>query len=137
MFKLIKILNTGVNVPEIEKVACSTQLALDAGTCVLYDADRGEICLGDEIEVPAYIIAKNVKAGDGFALCYRISPEMVFEVPLIGSPHVVHNGLSLELALKSGHGAYAVTDTDGGPAKVYSTEGASKSGDKILITFNV
>ena len=36
MFKLIKILNTGVNVPEIEKIPCSTQLALDAGIGVSF-----------------------------------------------------------------------------------------------------
>ena len=62
---------------------------------------------------------------------------MIFEVPVIGAPTDLYNGLSVELMIESGHGAYAISDTDGGPAKIYSLEGATKPGDKVLVTFNV
>ena len=137
MFKLIKILNSGVNVPEIEKFPCAHGLELDAGSCVLYDNDRGEIYVGAEVSCPPFIVAKAVKKDDTFALCYRISPGMIFEVPVIGDPANISPGLSVELMIESGRGAYAISDTDGGPAKIYSLEGATKSGDKVLITFNV
>lgn len=136
MFKLIKILNTGVNVPEIEKISCPLELSLDAGTCVSYNSNYDEIYLGNEIDAPKYVLAKDIKQGDGYALCYRISPEMVFEVPIIGEPADVSNGLMVDLAIDEDHGAYAVTDTEGGPARIYSLEGAKKPEDKILVIFD-
>ena len=137
MFKLVKILNAGVNVPETEKFPCAKELSLDAGSCVLYDNERGELYVGTETSCPQFVLAKAVKKNDPFALCYRISPEMIFEVPVIGDPANLSPGMSVELMIESGHGAYAISDTDGGPAKIYSLEGASKYGDKVLVTFNM
>ena len=137
MFKLIKILNSGANVPEPEIRPCETNVAFDAGTCVVYDNSYDAIRICDQTAMPSHILAKNVKKGDSCALCYPISREMIFEVPLIGSPENVRAGRSLELVNEDGHGTYAVSDNDGGTAFVYSLEGATKSGDKVLVTFNV
>ena len=137
MFKLIKILNTGVNVPEPEQLPCETNLALDAGACVIYDSASNKIYSGDQTETPTHVLIKESKPGDSFALCYRISPDMIFEVPITGNPEVLRNGMSVELSLRNGHGAYAISDIADGPAKIYSLEGATKPGDKVLVTFNV
>ena len=137
MFKLIKILNTGVNVPEPELLPCETNVALDAGSCVVYNNSNNIIRACDHTSPPTHILVKDVKKGDAFALCYRVSSEMIFEVPLIGSPANVRIGMDAEFIIKDGHGAYAIGDNDGGAAIIYSLEGAKKSGDKVLVTFNV
>ena len=137
MFKLIKILNTGVNVPEPELLPSEINLALNAGACVVYNSNSNKIYSGDPAEAPTHILIKELKHGDSFALCYRISPDMIFEVPLIGSPANVHAGMSVEFIIEDGHGIYAISDNDSGPVTIYSLEGATKSGDKVLITFNV
>ena len=137
MFKLIKILNTGVNVPEPEQVGCNNALSLDAGTCVVYDESSGKIDLGNQNTTPTHVLVKAVKKGDSTALCYRITPEMIFEVPVIGDPSSLYVGISVELAIEANHGAYAVTDVEDGPAKLYSFSNATKHGDKVLVTFSV
>ena len=134
MFKLIKILNSGVNVPEPELLPCEANLVLDAGACVVYNSNSNKIYSGDQVEAPTHILIKGIKDSDKFALCYRISPDMIFEVPIIGNPASLHAGMTVEFALKDGLTAYAASDIAGGPAVIYSLEGATKSGDKILIT---
>lgn len=136
MFKLIKILNTGVNVPEIERFPCDPTVTLDAGTCLLYDSSCGMVGPGNESEPPTHILAKAINKGDTFALCYRVSPDMIFEAPLIGDPSSLFAGMSVELVVQSGRGICAVNDVEGGPAMIYSLENAKASGDKVLVTFS-
>ena len=137
MFKLIKILNTGVNVPEIEKFPCDPTVPLDVGSCVIYDPTCGMITPGSEADPPTHVLARAINEGDSLALCYRVSSEMIFETPIIGDPSSVFPGMSVGLAVESGHGVYAVTDVEEGPAMIYSLEGAKSSGDKVLVAFNV
>ena len=134
MFKLIKILNSGVNVPEPELLPCDFSFDVDAGCCVIFDHVRHLISVGDQTEPPTHILIQNAKKDDKTILCYRISPDMIFETPLIGSPAAIHAGMTVEFALKDALTAYAASDIAGGPAVIYSLEGATKSGDTILVT---
>ena len=134
MFKLIKILNMGANVPEPEMRPCDPNVPLKAGTCLMYDISHNMVYPNDQITYPSHVLIKDINKGDNFALCYRLSSNMVFEVPLIGNPANVCGGMTLELVCDD-NGAYAVSDKDGGPAFVYSIENATKSSDKVLVTF--
>ena len=136
MFKLIKIMNTGVNVPEIEKFPCDPHSPLDVGSCLLYDSSCGMVNASNETDPPTHILARAINKGDCWAYCYRVSPQMIFEVPVTGDPTALYNGMSVELLVESGHGVCTVTDTEGGPAMIYSTENAKVSGDKVLVTFS-
>lgn len=137
MFKLIKILNSGANVPEPELRPCEPNAVIDAGTCLVYDTLRNIVHACGPADTPTHLLIKDVKKGDNLALCYKLFNEMLFEAPIVGSPENVNVGMSVELAVEDGHGAYAISDNDGGSAVIYSLEGATKSGDKVLVTFNV
>ena len=137
MFKLVKIPNAGVNVPEPEKLPCQFNFDVDAGCCAVYNPSLNLLALGDQTENPTHILIHNAKKGDKTAICYRISPDMIFETTLIGSPAELHNGMTVEFALKNGLVAYAASDLKSGPVIIYSLDGATKSGDKILVTLKV
>ena len=137
MFKLVKIPNAGVNVPEPEKLPCQFNFNVEAGCCVVYNPSLNLLAMGDQMENPTHILVHNAKKGDKTAICYRISPDMIFETTLVGSPAELHEGMTVEFALNNTHGAYGISDIKSGPAIIYSLDGATKSGDKVLVTLKV
>ena len=136
MFKLLKIMNAGVNVPEIENLNCDNTTIASAGSCVLFDKSYGQLLSCSSNDAPTHILVKNIEEGDTKALCYSILPQMIFETTLIGDPAPLYEGMGVKLALNSEGGAYAVSDVEGSAATIYSLENARKSGDKILVVFN-
>lgn len=127
MFKLIKILGGRINVPEPECFpsggpgTVADQPAVVSGG---YLSPCGEtikpthITIGEE--------NNNKKYG------YAITPEMIFEVPINGSPVGLCEGD--KVTIESSNGTVTATKT-GGVATIVSMNGATKAGDKILVKF--
>ena len=137
MFKLTKIINSGVNVPENELIVCDCENNLAAGTAVVMDNENGVLRLGNADEKPTHILIRPIKYGDTHALCYRITPAMIFETTVNGDPKYLYDGVRVLLHKGSDVGTCGVSNsTDNGVATIYSLENAKKSGDKVLVTFD-
>ena len=136
MFKLIKIMNSGVNVPEVEKLNCDTSTISEAGTCAYYDKSYGQLLMCGDTQTPTHVLLQNINEGDSLVLCYSVLPQMIFETTLIGDPTPLYEGMTVKLVTDNNIGTYAVSDVEGGSATIYSLQDAKKSGDKILVIFD-
>ena len=135
MFKLKKIINSGVNVPEPEMLHAQSTLALESGSTVY--SNLGIITAGGQTTKPTHVIIKSKAKGEEMVLCHRISPNMIFEVEIVGNDvSDLLDGDKICL-LNDGNGySKCSTTTDGGVATIYDMNGATKSGDTVLVTFN-
>ena len=132
MFKLIKILNSGTNVPEPRRVK-NGGANIVAGCALNYSAGTVVSCTATS--VPDCIAICDAAAADE-ALVYDITPDMLFEVTVTADPASVAVGNALTLAVDEDGIAYGVTaTTSGGVATVYDLAGASAAGDKITVKF--
>ena len=136
MFKILKILNSGTNVPEPEIFPCDVTIAAPAGSALSLNSDTGHLAIGEPYETPFCVLAEDHKSGTARAMCYRITPDMILEAPVFGDPLKLYNGAGIILHSDPKHGLCGVSDSeDTRIATVYSTNGAKKYGDKILIYF--
>lgn len=135
MFKLKKIINSGVNVPEPELCNVSLTKDVKAGTPLL-ETDA-TLRIGDTNMTPTHIAVSDIKKGNGRALCYRISPEMIFEAELCSEEiSMISEGFRITL-YDDGSGYNKLSDniiSEGG-ALVYDMNGADKYGDTVYVTF--
>ena len=137
MFKLVKIVNSGTNVPEPEIFPCDITTEAPVGSALTLDHSSNFLYTGEIFEQPFCILAEDLKKGTVSALCYRITPDMVFEAPVYGNPLSLHNGAGVSLHYESKLGICGVSDsTETRIATVYDTNGAKNPGDKILVYFN-
>ena len=135
MFKLKKIINSGVNVPEPERCYVSLTKDVKAGTLLL--ESEGILGIGNATMTPTHITISDIKKGGGYALCYRISPEMIFEIETRSYEiAMVSRGCRLSL-IDDGSGFNAISDNiiEEGGALVYDTNGAAVYGDTMYVTF--
>ena len=126
MFKLIKIENGRMNVPEPEyylsnaALACGQTVALSGGKLVANTATPTHITLGAAA-------AANEKVP-----CVRLESSQVYEVPVSATPTSLAVGDKVTVA----SGGKEVTATkDGGIATIVSLEDAKAAGDKITVRF--
>ena len=136
MFKLAKILSSGSNVPEPCRLrAISSMEYCCGGALVLND---GELFNADAGQMPMFISAENVGPDESkeTLICYPITSDMIFEVPVIGNPSSLYVGAKVKLAEVNGFTSAVSDVTSGGVATVFSTNGAKKSGDRIYVRFN-
>ena len=134
MFKLKRIISSGVNVPEPELLTVEPGLYSEAGA-VLVMTEDGLLSVGNYKTKPTHVLLATVNKGDERALCYRINSDMIFETTLFGDPEYLYEGARVTL-YNDTTGVMSVTDTtDEGVATVYDMAGAKKSGDSLLVTF--
>ena len=135
MFKLIKILNSGINVPEFERIPVSDGVDYTVGMAISAAAGAAASCTAST--APTHICAQMLAAGEkDSVLCYPVSPDMIFEAPISASPIGLKVGAKLTLAIDARARAYGVTaTTSGGVATVVDTCGAAAIGDKIAVRF--
>ena len=139
MFKLVKIMNSGVNVPEPEAIPTESGLCCSAGSALILDSDLGCLIDGGETAVPTHIIMQNPNEDFPTSYCYRIHPNMVFEAPIYDGYDSI--GPGSPLALKSidldGQAAVRLANSpEETVATVFYVAPNLKHGDKILLTFN-
>ena len=133
MFKLIKIINSGVNVPE-PKILKKGERTVSSGEALVLSAGTLTPC--PATTVPTHIALSGARADETSVACAEIMPNMVFECPVTeGTPLTITVGTKVCLTQKSGKTVGVNSTTTSGVATVYDTLGASSIGDKILITF--
>ena len=133
MFKLIKILNSGSNVPETVNMTYGGIGGKKGAPLSLYE---GNVCECAETEMPKYVALKDPQDFDSQLMCYRITPDMVFETTITGTPSDSLLGQKVTLYKNDGCIVTGVTDnTNSGVATVIALNGARKSGDKISVSF--
>ena len=133
MFKLIKIQNSGVNVPEPQSIAKGSGKIKRASALII---SGGKAVAPGATTAPTHIALADAAEGDTTVTCAQISPLMVFECPVKdGTPTSLTVGTKVCLAIEDGCAVGVNTTPASGVATVYDTLGATKVGDKILITF--
>lgn len=135
MFKLKKIINSGVNVPEPERCHVNLSKDVKAGTALIESG--GILGIGTNSMTPTHITVHDIKKGNGYALCYRISPDMIFEVEIASHEvGMLSNGSRINL-FDDGNGYNKLSDNvlEEGGAFVYDMNGASKYDDTFYVIF--
>ena len=133
MFKLIKILSSGSNVPEPRKLPSAPEMTYKCGAALVLR--EGTVFNAMTDEVPVYICGENSSSGNPIT-CYPITADMIFETTIKGDPTNLYVGDKVKLAMDLG-AAICVSDvTSGGFVTIYDLNGAKKSGDKIYVRFN-
>lgn len=133
MFKLIKILNSGVNVAEPCYVNAQAATSYTAGAVAKLDGGVLKACAAGD--TPTHLVGETLAAGEAErVLAYPISGDMVFEAPVNASPEGLTVGGKVTLAIEGGE-ALALTATAGGAAEIYELSGAAAIGDKISVRF--
>ena len=133
MFKLIKILNSGVNVPEPQILPKGERAILRGEALIL---SGGKLTPCPATVMPSFIALADAELTEESAICAAVLPNMLFECPVTeGSPSTISTGAKVCLTQKSGKTVGVNSTTNSGVATVYDTLNASKIDDKILITF--
>ena len=134
MFKLIKIINSGVNVPEPIRMPKASGTALKAGT--LLTLSEGALINCASTTAPKYVALADADAGKTEAVVAEISHDMLFETPVTDFPEGLFIGAKVTLAIDSDGAAYAVTATTAsGVATIADLAGASAANDRITVKF--
>ena len=136
MFKIVKIINSGSNTPELERVKCYEDTEAPAGSCLVWIPSIKKVAIGDICDVPYCVLAADVKKGDVQVLGYRVTPDVIMETPIYGDPSVVTAGDVVATYIDIENGICGVSnDTYSGCATIYDMCDAKKSGDKVLVYF--
>ena len=134
MFKLIKILNSGANVPEPIKAEKIELEEYAIGTPVIISG--GKIAPAGATTTPTHITLGKAKQGENRAAVAIITPDMIFETYINADPASLKAGEKVTLGLNSdSHPVCVTATTTSGVATVVDTLGAKKSGDKIIVKF--
>jgi hypothetical protein len=134
MFKLIKIVNSGVNVPEPIRMPKASETVIKAGTLLTVNGGLLKNCTATA--TPTYVALADSPAGATEAVVAEINRNMYFEAPVTAEPDALAVGDKVTLAIDSDGAAYGVTaTTSSGVATVVELAGANASGDKITVKF--
>ena len=133
MFKLIKILGAGRNVPEPKTYTLSETASLRYGTPAVLSNGKLTAVNAASTAPATHLVLADVNGRE--ALLARITPDMIFEAPVVGTP----DGLTAdaEYALSEDGEGVSVTAVSGSVrgARLYDACGAEASGDGILVYF--
>lgn len=132
MFKLIKILNSGVNVSEPVKLTAAEGVTLKAGTLGIIDAGSIRPCTATE--TPTHLIGRNAKGGEAIPV-YPIGRDMIFDCPVSQNPSALTVGAKVTLAIEDGAAVGVSATTAGGVAEIFDLAGASAAGDSVSVRF--
>ena len=134
MFRLIKILNSGVNVPEPCIIEKSTTLKVKMGSALVLSGGKASTC--SATTAPTYIAIADAIKGETSVPCYPVNGDMLFETAIDGDPPSVNVGNKVTLSTDSDGCAVFVSDsTSSGVATVVHIGDAKKNGDKITVKF--
>ncbi len=135
MFKLVKILNRGVNVAEPCLVNAQKDTAYAYGSAaVLKD---GALAPAGQTEKPTYIVGENLKANEkATVLAYPINSDMIFETKVSESPLSLKCGDPVTLSITEGMAMGVSATTEGGVCEIYDLADAKDAGDTVFVKFN-
>lgn len=133
MFRLIRIENSGVNVPEPIKITKEVGVAVKMGDALIASSGIVEPC--GVSTAPTYIALSDAKPEDKFVYCYRVHPHMLFEVELSKTPESIYIGHKIKLATDLDGSTSMVSGDIGGPAEIIEILGRGVAGDKVTVKF--
>lgn len=127
MFKLLKIENGRINVPEPEMLTLGADMS-EGTVCVI---SGGVLTLAGATAKPTHVTLGAGKSGEAVS-CGRITPDHVFEVPISVAPTT---SCKIGVKLTTANGTQVTATTTDGVATIVSLNGASVAGDKVLVRF--
>lgn len=134
MFKLIKMMGRGVNVPEPVRLKTTAAVSYKAGTLLKLVSGAAVNCTATD--VPAFIAAQDCDATKPGVLAYALNADMILESPVSAAPTSLSAGDKVTLDVDNDSFAVGVSaTTTGGVATVFDMNGARAAGDKLLIRF--
>ena len=134
MFKLIKIQNSGVNVPEPIKLKKPASLKIKAGDALVIENGYASAC--PATSTPTHIAFTDGKNNDYNAVAYAINENMLFETTVGADPSALTVGQKVTIGKDSDNGSsYVTATTSSGVATIVDLMDAVKSGDKVTVKF--
>lgn len=135
MFRPVKILNAGTNVPEIFRLPATAETVYHAGDALVLTS--GALTHATATSKPTYIAAADAAAGEATVPVYAVTPDVIFEAPLSAAPTGLVVGSAVTLAVdSSSSAAYGVTaTTTSGVATIVDLCHAAASGDTVRVNF--
>ena len=134
MFKLVKILHSGVNVAEGCYMPAREDESYPIGSAVIIK--DGTLTACGATDTPDYIVGEEAGSGGRRTLlAYPVSADMIFEARVSGDPSALKRGDTLTLTKENGAALGVGTSTSGGVAEIYDRTGANKSGDSVFVRF--
>ena len=126
MFKLIRIENGRLNVPEpvIYEVGAT---AVTIGEALVLSGGKLVACSG--ATKPEFIAMGNAGAGEKVAVCH-VESNQVYEVPVSAAPTSLKAGDKVTVATD---GLAVTATTSDGVVTIINTNGATKAGDTIVV----
>ena len=139
MFKLVKIMSSGANVPEPIYVNFDGSCASVAGS-VYYLTDGTISPTQDNGYEPLIYALQNLELeGDDIrALCYAITPDMIFEAEVSNSPKNLLTGKPFKLTFGGDGDACAISTDVSSPEEAVGTIiniNSYESTGKVLVRF--
>ncbi len=132
MFTLRRIYNSNSSAPEPCRMPTSSTAEYKLGSALVLT--QGKLANAAATDKPLYIAAESAAAGEKKSLiCYPISPDMLFEVPVSGVPLTLKLGDKVTLNVTDGIASGVTNTTASGVCTVVDTRGAKKSGDSIFV----
>lgn len=132
MFKLIKILNSGVNVAEPMLFKKDKASVFAIGTPVKLEG--GKLVNVDATTAPTHIITEEGASGES-VYAHEITSDMIFETVVTEDPSALSVGDAVTLEIENGAAIAVSATTEGGSAKIYDLAGAREIGDSVYVRF--
>ncbi len=135
MYKLIKITNTGCNVPEPMRMPFMATATCTRGTPFYVENGVYAAVHSTSKRLPTHVSLEAIKSKKEL-LCYQITPQMVFSVKTSGSPIAMSVGVEY---LLSEDGKTLTTNKaalgDYRGAVLVAKNGAKEIGDEVFVSF--
>lgn len=134
MFILKKITNAGSNVPEPVRLSLNDIADIPAARPVrLWNGSLNQVTISSSF-LPTHMTMQRVNGKE--ALCYEITPNMIFEATVASSPASMKIGTEYSLTLDGDAITSDKTEDIGTKgATLIDKNGATKAGDRVLISF--
>ena len=135
MFVLKKLLNSANNCAEPVRMLTDSESSYNYGDLLRVNGDGAVVTIAAG-EKPTHVSLETQTRGEKRSiLCYKIFPNMVFEVKLNAEPSDYIVGKILAPAIVNGHTIALTGSESNGIATVYSLGNAIYEGDKIQVIF--
>lgn len=134
MFKLIKIENSGVNVPEPVRLPKNTGTVINVGTALSLSSGKIVPCAFNA--KPQYMAYQTASADAETVVCYRVYPNMLFETRFTSSTEDVVPGRLVGLDADSDECTAYVNAEGDTSATVVEVLGTGIDGDKVIVRFD-
>jgi hypothetical protein len=133
MYKLIKILNARINVPEIERISLESAVTVCRAMPVIIAGGTLTVFSSKSERLPTHMTLADTSGKEVF--CYPLTPDMVFEVSAAQDPTGMKVG-SEYLLSEDGKSITAAAASGGyRGATLMNKNGAKATGDSLLVSF--